>query len=190
MYYYYRQIGGVAMGSKMGPSYACLYVGYIEGQIRARCTGFVPQVTLLNARSALATIWSSISITYLTSTQLSSSHQPSANWDCRFPISHWVLTVTNYRHQCTTRKLTRITISITLHSILITTREQFPTVSFFDSTGSALMILISWAELQLDEGILQGPWLPRWTFLQRSQKSPHAELHSSHINTNKPQWKL
>ena len=28
----------------MGPSYACLYVGYIEEQIRARYTGFVPQL--------------------------------------------------------------------------------------------------------------------------------------------------
>ena len=41
---YYRQIGGVAMGSTMGPSYACLYVGYIEEQIRASYTGFVPQL--------------------------------------------------------------------------------------------------------------------------------------------------
>ena len=30
---YYRQIGGVAMGSKMGPNYACLFVGYVEEQI-------------------------------------------------------------------------------------------------------------------------------------------------------------
>ena len=30
---YYRQIGGMAMGSKMGPSYACLYMGYIKEQI-------------------------------------------------------------------------------------------------------------------------------------------------------------
>ena len=28
----------------MGPSYACLYVGYIKEQIRARYTGFVPQL--------------------------------------------------------------------------------------------------------------------------------------------------
>ena len=41
---YYRQIGGVAMGSKMGPSYACLLVGYIEEQIRVHYTGFVPQL--------------------------------------------------------------------------------------------------------------------------------------------------
>lgn len=30
---YYHQIGGAAMGSKMGPSYACLYLGSIEEQI-------------------------------------------------------------------------------------------------------------------------------------------------------------
>ena len=27
---HYRQIGGIAMGSRMGPNYACLFVGYIE----------------------------------------------------------------------------------------------------------------------------------------------------------------
>ena len=27
---HYRQIGGVAMGSKMEPNYACLFVGYIK----------------------------------------------------------------------------------------------------------------------------------------------------------------
>ena len=32
------------MGSKMCPSYACLYVGYLEEQIHARYTGFVPQL--------------------------------------------------------------------------------------------------------------------------------------------------
>ena len=26
---YYRQLGGVAMGSRMGPNYACLFVGYV-----------------------------------------------------------------------------------------------------------------------------------------------------------------
>ncbi|XP_078375812.1 uncharacterized protein LOC144659262 [Oculina patagonica] len=41
---HYRQIGGVAMGSKMGPNYACLFVGYIEEQIRSNYTGFVPQL--------------------------------------------------------------------------------------------------------------------------------------------------
>ena len=35
--------------------------------------------------------------------------------------------MTSYRHRCTTRKLTRITISITRHSILTTARGQFHT---------------------------------------------------------------
>ena len=39
---HYRQIGGVAMGSKMGPNYAFLFVGYIEERIRSAYTGFVP----------------------------------------------------------------------------------------------------------------------------------------------------
>ena len=41
---FYKQIGGVAMGSKMGPNYACLFVGYIEEQIASQYTGFVPQL--------------------------------------------------------------------------------------------------------------------------------------------------
>ena len=41
---YYRQLGGVAMGSRMGPNYACLFVGYVEQQIREQYTGFIPQL--------------------------------------------------------------------------------------------------------------------------------------------------
>ena len=36
--------GGVAMGSRIGPNYACLFVGYVEQQIREQCTGFIPQL--------------------------------------------------------------------------------------------------------------------------------------------------
>ena len=32
------------MGSKMGPNYACLFVGYVEQQIREQYTGFIPQL--------------------------------------------------------------------------------------------------------------------------------------------------
>jgi len=41
---YYRQLGGVAMGSKMGPNYACLFVGHVEQQIREQYTGLIPQL--------------------------------------------------------------------------------------------------------------------------------------------------
>ena len=32
------------MGSKMGPNYACLFIGYLEQQIREQYTGFTPQL--------------------------------------------------------------------------------------------------------------------------------------------------
>ena len=41
---FYQQIGGVGMGSKMGPNYACLLVGYVEGRIASQYHGFVPQL--------------------------------------------------------------------------------------------------------------------------------------------------
>ena len=41
---FYHQVGEVAMGSKMGPNYACLFVGYVEEQIGQQYTGTVPQL--------------------------------------------------------------------------------------------------------------------------------------------------
>ena len=41
---FYHQVGGVAMDSKMGPNYACLFVGFIEEQIGQQYTGAVPQL--------------------------------------------------------------------------------------------------------------------------------------------------
>ena len=43
---FYHQVGGVAMGSTMGPNYECLFVGYVyvEEQIGQQYTGTVPQL--------------------------------------------------------------------------------------------------------------------------------------------------
>ena len=41
---FYRQAAGVAMGSKMGPNYACLFVGYMEEAILSQYTRFIPQL--------------------------------------------------------------------------------------------------------------------------------------------------
>ena len=41
---FYHQAGRVATGSKMGPNYACLFVGYVEEQIGQQYTGTVPQL--------------------------------------------------------------------------------------------------------------------------------------------------
>ena len=35
---YYKQVGGVAMGSRLGPNYACLFVGYVEERMLAEYT--------------------------------------------------------------------------------------------------------------------------------------------------------
>ena len=41
---FYQQIGGVAIGSKMGPNYARLFIGYVEERIASQYHGFVPQL--------------------------------------------------------------------------------------------------------------------------------------------------
>jgi len=41
---YYKQINGVAMGAKMGPSYANLFVGNIEHQFFNQCNGPKPEL--------------------------------------------------------------------------------------------------------------------------------------------------
>ena len=41
---YYHQLRGVAIGSKIGPNHACLFVGYVEKQIHEQYTGFIPQL--------------------------------------------------------------------------------------------------------------------------------------------------
>ena len=41
---FYHQVGGVAMGGKMGPNYACFFVGFIEEQIGQQYTGTVSQL--------------------------------------------------------------------------------------------------------------------------------------------------
>ena len=41
---HYRQVSGVAMGSKMGPNYACLFVGFVEYQMLNQYSGFIPQL--------------------------------------------------------------------------------------------------------------------------------------------------
>ena len=41
---YSTYVGGVAMGSKMVPKYACLFLGYVEEQIVSQCDDFLPQL--------------------------------------------------------------------------------------------------------------------------------------------------
>ena len=43
-YSYFHQISGVAMGTKMGPSYACLFMGPLESSIAATYQGPLPEL--------------------------------------------------------------------------------------------------------------------------------------------------
>ena len=43
---HYKQINGVAMGTKMGPSYTNLFLGFIEEEIRNTYNGPKPEVHL------------------------------------------------------------------------------------------------------------------------------------------------
>ena len=40
---FYKQVSGAAVGTKMGPSYACLFMGYIESQIMSTYLGPSPE---------------------------------------------------------------------------------------------------------------------------------------------------
>ena len=41
---YYKQTGGVAMGSRLGPNYACLFVGHVEERMLSSYTGMKPDL--------------------------------------------------------------------------------------------------------------------------------------------------
>ena len=41
---FYRQVARVAMGSKIDPNHACLFVGYIEEAILSQYNGFIPRL--------------------------------------------------------------------------------------------------------------------------------------------------
>ena len=41
---FYSQTGGVAMGTKMGPSFACLFVGYLEEKMLSQYLGPPPDL--------------------------------------------------------------------------------------------------------------------------------------------------
>ena len=41
---YYRQLGGVAMGSRLGPNYMCMFMGHIEEQTFDQYTRWTPDL--------------------------------------------------------------------------------------------------------------------------------------------------
>ena len=125
---YYRQLGGVAMGSRMGPNYACLFVGYVEQQIREQYTGFIPQLhkryidDIVGAASCRRDeLEDFIALTlFLTSTQHFNSHQLLPKRNYLFSISTCAFLKIEFKPLSSTRKRILTTTSISLLFILIT----------------------------------------------------------------------
>ena len=127
------------MGSKLGLSYACLYVRYIEEPIRARYTGFIPQL-----HSAVATIWRSTSIMsnfhpvlQFTST-VSELKLPFLNIKLR--INDKVQMSVYYKDTDTHNYLPYLSFQPD-HC-----KRAIPYSQFSDSTGSAPTMTILWTE--------------------------------------------
>ena len=41
---FFKQTGGVVMGSRLGPNYACLFVGYVDERMLSSYTGIKPDL--------------------------------------------------------------------------------------------------------------------------------------------------
>ena len=78
------QVNGVAMGTKMGPNYANLFVGYVEEQIFNRFDGPKPELfgryiydCLMEPHSTPKKNWSDLSVLSTLSIRPSNSHGKS-----------------------------------------------------------------------------------------------------------------
>ena len=81
---YYKQINGVAMGTKMGPSYANLFVGYIEHQFFNQYNGPKPYGAFFLSKFNLIVV-------FVYHLRFSNSTFLSFNHDNRFSTSTFVL---------------------------------------------------------------------------------------------------
>ena len=150
---YYRQLGGVAMGSRMGPNYACLFVGYVEQQIREQYTGFIPQLhkryiddivgTASCQGDELENFIDFVSNFY----QHFNSHQLLPKRNYLFSISTCAFLKIEFKPLSSTRKLVLTTTSISLLFILITASVLSLAVSSSAFVDSAQTIMTSWSNL-------------------------------------------
>ena len=54
---FYKQTGGVAMGSRQGPNYACLFVGYVEEHMLSSYAGTKPDLYKRYMDDVAGTAW-------------------------------------------------------------------------------------------------------------------------------------
>ena len=87
---FYSQTGGVAMGTKMGPSFACLFVGYLEERMFSEFNGPIPDLykryrdDVLVYHTKQIRNYSHSLILFHPIIQLSSTPSPSVKLACLF----------------------------------------------------------------------------------------------------------
>ena len=141
-----KQINGVAMGTKMGPNYANLFVGYVEEQILNQFDGPKPELFGHYIDDCLGT-------TSCTKEELErfigfvNSFHPALKFT--WEISETSVTfldinisvqTTNWQPVSTTNPQTRTVTYCTRLPTHLTSKTQFHTPNFSDSVGSAAKI--------------------------------------------------
>ena len=136
------------MGSRMGPNYACLFVGYVEQQIREQYTGFIPQRhkryidDIVGAASYQRDEFENLLTLFPTFT---SELLPKRNY--YFSISTCAFLETEFKPLSSTRKRILTTTSISLLFILITASVISLTASSSAFVDSAQTMMTSWSNL-------------------------------------------
>ena len=145
---YYVQVGGVAMGSKFGPSYACIFVGYQEHLISQQYEGPFPQLIkpyiddIVGATSLpLHQLQNFIDfICYFI--WPSSSHSISQRLNCHSSTSCCLFQMIPSPHPSIIRLQTLKVFLTTPHHIPSKPKTLFLFLSFYVFGSSALRILI------------------------------------------------
>ena len=123
---FYQQIGGVAMGSKMGPSYACLFVGYVEERIATSTTQEVHRsMTSSESHVVAAWTWRTIFASYPTFILLFNLRTQSLTLNSLSSISRYALLMITSALPFTTRTLTPTPIFIISPHIPAIARKVF-----------------------------------------------------------------
>ena len=147
---FYQQIGGVAMGSKMGPNYACLFVGYVEDQIASQYHGLVPQLhksyidDVIRVDVVAAWTWKTKFASYPTFILLFNLHTQSLTPNSLPSISRYALLMITSALPFTTRTLTPTLIFIISPHIPAIAKKVFLAVNSCDFAVCVLKTQIFW----------------------------------------------
>ena len=142
---FYQQIGGVAMGSKMGPNYASIFVGYVEERIATSTTQEVHRsMTSSESHVVAAWTWRTIFASYPTFILLFNLRTQSLTVNSLSSISRYALLMITSTLPFTTRTLTPTPIFIISPHIPAIAKKVFLAVNSCDFAVCVLKTQIFW----------------------------------------------